>query len=193
MKPFNGFASKKNTMAREPLPAGGYVAKILSVEEVQYDWGRVLLISFDIEEGEKKGFFDKDYKDNVNENKKWRGIYRLSIPKDDGSEKDEWTKNTFGGAIWAIEESNPGFHWNWDEAALKGKLVGVLFRNKEWEMETDRGVKTGWTTECCRLDPVEDIRNGSFKMPKDKPLPKKQEPSFTPLDANDDSDLPWKL
>lgn len=166
MKQFSGFESKKSAGAREFLPAGGYVAKILNAEEVSYDWGNVLLISFDILEGQYKDFFATDYRNQDREDKKWRGTYRLSEPKDDGSEKDGWTKLTFGNSIWSVEASNPGYHWDWNEATLKGKIVGVLFRNREWEMNGN----TGWTTECCALTSVDDIRQGKFRQPKDKPL-----------------------
>lgn len=191
MKAFNGYKAQKQGGAREILPAGGYVAKILNAEEKRYDWGDVLLISFDISEGERTGFFNKDYQENSSEDKKWRGTYRLPIPKDDGSEKDGWTKNTFGGAMWAIEESNPGYAWNWDEKTLKGKTVGVLFRNKEWEMNGN----TGWTTECCKLESADDIRNGKFRTPKDKPLKNKQSNAsdFVPnVEVDDGEKLPWE-
>ena len=192
MRAFKGYEAKKQGGAREILPAGGYVAKILNAEEKRYDWGDVLLISFDISEGEHSGFFNKDYQENTNEDKKWRGTYRLNIPKDDGSERDGWTKNTFGGAMWAVEESNQGYTWNWDEKSLKGKTVGVLFRNKEWEMNEN----TGWTTECCKLESADDIRNGKFRMPKDKPLKNKStnnSSDFVPnIEVDDDEKLPWE-
>ena len=166
IKQFSDFKAERPAAARETLPAGGYVGKILSVEEQAYSWGSVLLFSFDIIEGRYKNFFADDYKANTRENKKWRGTYRLNLPKDDGSEKDQWNKRTFGNAIWAFEESNPGFTWGWDEQALKGKLVGLLFRNKEWSMNG----RKGWTTECCALTNIEDIREGNFRTPLDKPL-----------------------
>lgn len=188
MKQFNGFEAKKST-SREKLPAGGYVAKILDAEEVKYDWGSILLISFDIEEGTHKGFFKTDYKNQDREDKKWRGTYRLSVPKDDGSEKDGWTKRTFGNAIWAVEASNKDYHWDWNEAGLKGKMVGVLFREREWEMNGN----TGWTTECCAFASVEDIRSGNFKMPKEKPLKDKTSSSggFSEILSGADDDLPF--
>lgn len=191
MRAFKGYEAKKQGGARGILPAGGYVAKILNAEEKRYDWGDVLLISFDISEGERTGFFSKDYQGNSNEDKKWRGTYRLHIPKDDGSEKDGWTKNTFGSAMWAIEESNQGYTWNWDEKSLNGKTVGVLFRNREWEMNGN----TGWTTECCNLESADDIRNGKFRIPKDKPLKNKQSNTsdFVPnVEADDGEKLPWE-
>lgn len=195
MKAFSGYEAKKQT-AREPLPAEGYVVKVLDVQEIVYTWGNVLEISFDVIEGEHKGFFTADYKNNPGEEKKWRGKYRLSEPKDDGSEKDGWTKRTFGGVMFAFEDSNPGFHWDWDETKLKGKVVGALFRNKQWEMDD----RTGWTTECCALISADDVRQNRFKMPKDKPLPEKpmQQPGtgFTGAgfeDITDDDDLPFNL
>jgi len=174
MKPFAGYEPKKQA-SREPIPAGGYVVKVLNAEEISYTWGNVIEISFDVIEGEKKGFFREDYKNNTNEDRKWRGKYRLNEPKEDGTEQDGWTKNTFNGTMFAFEYSNPGYHWNWDETTLKGLTIGALFRNREWEMNG----RTGWTTECCALIPAEDVRSESFKLPKDRPLSKKKEETKT--------------
>lgn len=185
MKPFTGFEAKKS-QGRETLPAGGYVAKILDAKEARYDWGDVLVLSFDILEGEHKNFFAADYKAQDQEDKKWRGTFRITLPKDDGSERDTWTKRGFNNSIWAIEESNPGYKFDWDEQKFKGKTVGVLFRNREWEMNGS----TGWTTECCKLTSVQEIRENAFQTPKDKPLPAKPAtPAFAPVE--DMGDLPF--
>lgn len=192
MKPYTGYTPERKS-AREILPAGGYVAKIMDAKEVTYDWGSRLVISFDIAEGDMRDFFAADYRSNTAEDKKWRGVYRLNVPKDDGTEEDEWTKKTFNGAMWALEESNPGYRWGWDEATLKGKSVGVIFRNKEWEMNGN----TGWTTECGKLDSVNNIREGKYKPLKDKPL--KNQPTGATTQAFDysavvgtvDGDLPF--
>lgn len=165
MKAFSNYKAAPSVQ-RETLPAGGYVAKTIGGRVIEYDWGSVLAIAFDITEGDHKGHFDNEYKSQIQEDKKWKGVLRLPLPKDDGSEKDDWTKRSFGNAMWAIEESNPGYHWNWDESTLADKNIGVLFRNKEWEFSG----KTGWTTECCALTTVQNIRENKFKMPKDKPL-----------------------
>ncbi len=165
MRSFNGFEAKKSG-GREILPAGGYVAKILKAEEATDEWGACLLINFDIAEGPHKDFFANDYKRQDREDRKWRGTIRLRIPKDDGTEQDEWRKRSFGNAVWAVEDSNVGYRFDWDETKFTGKLVGVLFRDKEWEYNG----KTGWTTKACALASVADIRGGKFKMPKAKPL-----------------------
>lgn len=190
---YKDYKAEKTATGKETIPAGGYVAKILDVKEVPYSWGNVLLISFDIIEGEHKDFFKNDYAVNTKEDKKWRGVYRLNVPKDDGTEQDGWTKNTFGNAMFAIEASNGGYHWAWDEKTLKGKTIGVLFRNFEWEMSG----KNGWSTECGMLLPVDDIRGGKYKPMKDRPLKNKSgavqtsSSGFSELPAVDDSDLPF--
>jgi hypothetical protein len=190
MKKFEGYEAKRSGNARETLPAGGYVCKIFKAEEETYSWGSVLVLSIDVTEGEYAGIWTRDYKNNTNEDKKWRGTMRLTVPKDDGSEKDAWTKNSFNNAMWAIEASNPGYVWNWDERSLKDKLVGVIYRDREWEMNGN----TGWTTEAGGLTSVDDIRNNTFKALKPKPIknkPAAAAPAFTDLASDDDGELPF--
>ena len=190
IKSYNGFKPERTT-ARETLPAGGYVAKIMDATVISYDWGDVLKVDFDIAEGEYKGFFATDYRNNTNDDKKWRGTYRINIPNE-SNQYFHRQRKSFNNFIACLEETNNGFHWAWDESALKGKGIGVLFRNKEWEYNGS----TGWTTECCTVTTAKDIREGNFKMPKDKPLKAKaansgaySETAFVPVD--DDADLPF--
>lgn len=189
MKPYNGYAAEAPKTSLPPLPAGGYVAKIIKTEITSNDYGERLIVYFDITEGEHKGHFNENYAAQTSEDKKWKGAYRLNVPKDDGSEKDEWSKRSFNNFMWAVEDSNPGYHWDWNEAGLKGKTVGVLFRNKEWEMNGN----TGWTTECCATTSADNIRNGKFKMPKDKPLANKSASSvgYESAPIPDDDDCPF--
>jgi hypothetical protein len=191
MKAFTGYKAERQT-AREQLPVGAYVAKILEAKEISYDWGNVLQISFDITEGEHKDFFKADYNAQQQEDKKWRGTYRLNLPKDDGTEKDGWTKNTFNGAMWAIEQSNPGYHWDWNEAGLVNKLVGLNFREFDWEFND----KSGTSTECGRFETIDDVRSGKCKELKKRELKNKSKPasntSFADYASGDDnSDLPF--
>jgi hypothetical protein len=175
MKAYEGYEAKKAASASEALPAGGYVAKILKAEVQEYSWGDVLVISFDIAEGDFKGHFRKRWDADASSDygQKWKGNFRLNIPSEKSKYPDS-DKRAFNNAMWAIENSNPRYKWNWQEETLKGKMIGVLFRNKEWEKDGN----SGWTTECCTVTSVADIRNGDFVMPKDKPL-KKSESSGT--------------
>lgn len=171
MKRYDGFMPQKASH-RELLPPGGYVAKIMKAEDLSYSWGEVLLLSFDVAEGEYAGHFASDYRQNTREDRKWRGTHRLTQPRGDGSERDGWAINAMNNAVAVIQESNPGYAWDWgpiergDYSQLKGKLVGILYRRREWEWNG----KTGWTTECCGLIPAQDVRDGSFAIPADKPL-----------------------
>ncbi|MGN0352423.1 MAG: hypothetical protein ACI4ES_12290 [Roseburia sp.] len=163
MKQLNGYANAQVYAEQEKLPIGGYILKILDVKYQENDWGDVILLSFDIAEGEQKDFFKTNYNQQEGEDKKWKGVYRLRVPKDDGSEKDEWTMRRFKTVISNFEESNSGYHWNWDEQTLKGKTIGALFNNKEYEFNG----RHGFFTNCHSLVTTEKIRTGKFTVPED--------------------------
>lgn len=187
IRSYNGFKAER-IATKETLPAGGYVAKIMDASVISYEWGEVLKIDFDIAEGEHSGFFAADYRANTANDKKWRGSYRINIPNENSQYFDRQRKS-FNNLIACLEETNAGFHFDWDEAKLKGKGIGVLFRNKEWEYNSN----TGWTTECCAVTTAAEVRENKFKMPKDKPLKKAAATTttaFTDIE-DDDSDLPF--
>jgi len=189
IKKYGGYEAKKSGGAREILPAGGYVGRIISAKVDETKFGDRLVVAFDIDEGNYKGFFKRDFDNNNSEDKKWRGVMRLNIPADDGSEYDEFRKRSFNNFAFALEDSNNGYTFDWDESKLKDKLFGVLFRNKEWAFAG----KSGWTTEACGAVDVKSIREGKFRVPKDKPLDGgRMSASATPAeDAAADESLPF--
>lgn len=172
------------------LPKGGYVVKILGVAVKENSVGQYLELSCDVCEGEYKDFFANDYRGQSNEPKKWHCNAFVNIPRDDGTERDGWTKRSFKTFIEALEGSNSGYHFDWDETKMKGLIVGGLFVNREYwsnSGEIREGTTlAGWTT-------AEKIRNKSYKLPKDKPLKESGSRSassgFTPVP--NDSDLPF--
>lgn len=179
---------EKPASGRETLPAGGYVCNILSARVESGEWGDTLVIAHDVAEGEYAGIFKRDYDNNTRDDKKWRGTFRLRLPKDDGSEQDAWKKRSLANFLWAIEQSNPGYSFNWDEKTLKGKKLGLLYRNKEWEYDG----RSGWTTEAAGTDSIDNIREGKFRVPKDKALPTKSiAPVFTEIEDSDENSLPF--
>lgn len=195
MQQLKGYETAKVITGGVPqLPKGGYIAKILDCKEESsatgYKW---LAISFDISEGEHKGHFAEQYRANTNENKKWRGTYNAFIP-DESSQYYEDNLNKFKTMMSNIEESNPGYHWDWDETKLKGKLIGVIFGEKEWESDNNGVIII---TECRGIRSVDCIKNGKFKMPALKTLSgtssvsaaTSSQASFSALD--DDDDLPF--
>jgi hypothetical protein len=149
---------------QEKLPAGGYVLGIVDAKEQSGDYGDTLIIAFDIIEGEYKGFYQRNLESQTREDKAWKGKYRVPVPKDDGSEQDEWKMRRLKTVVYNIEESNPGYHFDWDNVgSLKGKKIGALFNNKEYEFNGHHG----FYTNCHSLVPVENIRSGKFKIPED--------------------------
>ena len=197
MKQLKGYENAKVMAGGVPqLPKGGYIAKILDCKEESsstgYTW---LAISFDISEGEHKGHFAEQYRANTNENKKWRGTYNAFIP-DESSQYYEENLSKFKTMIANIEESNKGYHWDWDETKLKGKTIGVIFGEKEFKTEKDEVIIL---TECRGIRSVDCIKNEKFKMPALKTLSggtvsqsatSSSKTDFTEV-LEDDDDLPF--
>jgi len=131
MKQFNGLAEAQEAAKAGgmKLPAGAYVCRILGVKFQEGVNGNsdAIVIQFDIEEGEYKGFFKSQYETSTQEDKKYKGKTSIYCPKDDGTEKDGWTKKSFGGWINALEASNTGYKWDWDENKWKNKVLGIVF------------------------------------------------------------------
>lgn len=181
---------------RPKLPLGAYVCKIKRGEVRQNKYGSTLNVLFDICEGDYTGFFMEEFKTNTMMDKKYKGILRQFLPKNDGSDKDEFTKSSLKSFVNAVESSNPGYKWDWNEESLAGKIVGIIFRKEEWEYNR----KTGWAVRPFRVFDAEKVRRNEYTTPKDKPLKNKstsQTDAFASLSetVNDtfgtDGQLPW--
>lgn len=188
MRKYNGFKAEI-TRDFEELPTGAYLCKIMNAEEVNYDWGSKLLLSLDIAEGEHKDYFANDFRNNNREDKRWGCVLGLYEPKDDGSEKDEWTKRSFNNFIGCVEDSNGGFHFDWDEKKLKGKKIAVVFRREEWEYNG----KTGWKVKPFRVIDMCKFNDGKWGKYDDKPLKNKPASTFPTFSEvmDDGADLPF--
>lgn len=184
---YNGARAEKMT-GGTALPAGGYVAVIHSAKVEEYNWGAVLVVAYDVFEGEHKDHFRKQFADNTDPNKKWKGTYRLTVPNEQ-SKYFASEKRTFNNFIFALEQSNSGYRFDWDERHLKDKLFGALVRNKEFL--SDKGEKIT-TTECGGCTDIFSIRDGSFTPLKDKLLKEESAPAqVSTIDALGDDDLPF--
>lgn len=169
MKAFNDFdKAKENAKYKSSaqLPEGGYEAKI---KEVRFEEGKdgksdIITIAFDITAGEYKDFFKKKFDEDTSEDKKWKGKATIYCPKDDGSEQDEWTKNSFARWINALEDSNNGYIWDWDEKKWKGKSIGLIY-GRTGAVINDKPVEF---TEVRFPESIEKIRSGNYKIPNFK-------------------------
>jgi hypothetical protein len=153
----------------QQLPKGGYELLVMGVQVENNSKGSYMKIACDISYGEYLGFFKTDYDNQQTEDKKWHCNYLLLIPNDDGSEQDGWTKRRFKTVMEAFEDSNKGYHWNWDEQTLKGKKIGGLFNIREYEKDG----KVRSATNLAQLVSVKTIKDGTFKLPEDKLINKR--------------------
>lgn len=165
---FGDFDKVQSYQDRPQLPTGGYVMRIMGAEVKENRIGQYVQVSMDIAEGQYKDFFADDYRaqDNGPNGRKWHCNYLLNVPTDDGSEKDGWTKRRFKTFTDALEASNDGYHFDWDEKKFKGLMIGGLFNIREWESGDRRGRSTNLAQVCS----VEKIRTGKYKLPKDQLL-----------------------
>lgn len=189
MKPISNWDSVQAASNPESLPAGGYVCEIKQSKEVKNknSDGTHLEISFDVCEGEHIGFFQQDWKSQDREDKFWRGIARQNIPNENSS-KFEQQKKFFKRFTNALEDSNPGYHWDWNEGALKGMKIGVVFGERE--RESQRG--TVYTiTEAAEMISADDVRKNNYKVPEKKCLQKQTTYSAGFSAVEDDGDLPF--
>lgn len=195
IKRFNDYNETQAYTDFQQLPKDGYVLRIMGAEVCENSKGEYIKISCDIAEGEYKDFYANEYRNQQQEDKKWHCNYLLNVPNDDGSEQDGWTKRRFKTVIAALEDSNPGYHFDWDEKKFKGKLVGGLFNEREYEAN-DRTVKR--TTNLAQMCAVEKIRSKTFKLPKDKLLQNNKankqgaaDDDFMQIPEGEDDSLPF--
>lgn len=168
----------------ETLRLGGHVCKITGVriEYTPNTNSEVMVLAFDIAEGEQEGFykkrFDEDKKNNPQA--KWKGTYR------------QFTQGNstpyFKGMIENIEKSNPGYNFantGFDENTLIGKIFGGVFGREQYKAE-DGSLK--FVTKCRSIRTVEKVREG-IEAPEDKLLDT-PENYFSVTDSTED-DLPF--
>lgn len=195
MKAINNWDNVQPIKGIDSLPGGGYIIQIRKASEVENrnGGGTHLEILFDIHEGDYKGFFERDYRAQTREDKFWRGVINQNIPQE-GNEKYEIQCRFFRTFIEAIEDSNPGYRWAWNEATLKEKICGCIFG--EQEKVSQKG-NVYVVSKAESITSAEDIRSGKFKVPAKKVLPNGQKPvnlnvAFEPIDADEETgDLPF--
>lgn len=176
MKPINNWDEvQASTDEFKKLPPGGYICAILSAEDVPEK--EYIKIVYDIAAGEYADYYSDDWgKDNL-----WaHTIYRSY---------KESAAGMFKAFINAIEESNKGYKWNFDEKTLKGKLIGIVLGEEEY-IGNDGSVKTRLKDRSTKS--VRDIEENRFRIPKIKKLEEEQGTgSSAPAGFVESDDLPF--
>ena len=183
-RPSNWDSVQANNGAFPRLPAGGYVVAIKGANIRRSDSGYEYLdLTIDICEGDHAWYFTEEYKAQTFDPKRYKGHFRQGLPVNDQA------AGYFKAMITAIEESSPGYKWNWDEQSLVGKKVGCLFRDEAWEYNGNSGIRTA----AFRMTSADKIRSGDFQVPTPKYPSKQQETIATPAGFDDinDEDIPF--
>jgi len=193
MKKPNGYDTAPAYMGGEAAPQlepGGYVCKIKQAKEETTESGYwMLALAFDIAEGPHAGFYEAQYKERIKNDAaaKWPGVYRQGIQGRDGQ-----CSPFFKGMITAIENSNPGYTFNFDEATLIGKVFGGVFGQEEWK---DRNGAVRTSTKLQSFRSASSIREGDYKVPEikrlDTPQQGRAKVSFAPVAAIGDEECPF--
>lgn len=176
---YNGSFESKKDISVANLPAGAYVGKVISAKiESQVIAGTPvdrLVLELDVAEGEYKGHYTKLFEaaSGGMYPARYKGVYRITIPRE-GDKYEAMNKRILQGVAWALEQSNKGYRWDWNEEKLKGLAVGFSVREADYLIEGDQGIRSGTTTEICRLESVAEVKAGKVKTPKRRELKEAQ-------------------
>lgn len=135
------------------LPIGAYecVIKDARINLNSESGKKTLKISVDIAKGEYQDYYLKRYNNNTNTDKRWDnnackflGIEGDSIP-------------FLKGFLTSVENSNPGYKWNWDETTLKGKKICGVFQYEEYEKQDGSKAVKVRLNKFRSMDKMKDI------------------------------------
>ena len=154
MKPIEGYDLISEAGEFKRLPAGIYGVKITNVVDVPEK--EYLEIYCDITKGEFKDYFATMVANGLKDNSKEIRSYKTNaLP-------------FFKAFITAVEKTNPGYHWDWDEKKLIGKNVIAVFGEEEYK-DNEGNVKIA--TRVVEFRSLEAFQQGKLKVPELKKLP----------------------
>lgn len=185
------FTPVRPTARLDPVPAGNYAAGIIGAKVESSAYGERLILQVEIIEGPLTGYYKKLYDSQSGGQfaAKYKGTYSVPIPADENDPNEAWKTRVLNGLIFALQDSNEGYTWDWDEKKLKGKVLGIKVRDRDWIMEdtTNGGYRTGTSTEIGAVCDVNKVRDGSEKPLKKRELSQadKAKLAAIPGDADD--------
>nr|DAV90523.1 MAG TPA: hypothetical protein [Caudoviricetes sp.] len=172
MKRIENWDSIVESTSFKRLTPNGYICKILKVED--HPEKEYLKIYFDIFKGDDKGYFKKQYDGDTRKEKKWSnaGTFIRSY-KDSAA-------SMFKGFTNAVEKSNKGYKWDFDEKTLVNKIVGLIIADEQYQNQKGQ-VRVRNYVAAVRS--VETIEKGEYEIPALKELTTTKTTTSTP--AND--------
>lgn len=161
----------------EQIKLGGQICKIKDVKIEKTKTNKdMLVVAYDIAEGENKDYFKRRFEEDNRADKKWNGVHRIMVLNNEGK-----TNPFFKGFITSVESSNTGFKFSGEESMLKDKLFGAIFGREEYENAAGERKKA---TKIFGIRSVQKIREG-VEIPEDRLLPPKADDWEFVADTND--------
>jgi len=165
MQDFTSYAKQPATF--DVLPAGGYIARIIEVDDREWS-GHIEpahLIMMDIAEGEHMGIYRKN---NQGADKERWLTYWFAEPSKDSP---EWLLSKVGGIQTSLMESNDNVNLS-DPHSWKGKMVGVVVGDEEAESNSGTVYTRPYVNYICSTIRIRKGENqpGGYKIPKLKKL-----------------------
>ena len=159
MKRINNWENIQESTSFKRLTPNGYICKILNVED--HPEKEYLKIYFDIVKGDDKGYFKKQYDGDTRKERKWpnAGTFIRSY-KDSAA-------SMFKGFTNAVEKSNKGYKWDFDEKTLVNKVVGLIIADEQYQNQKGQ-VRVRNYVAAVRS--VETIEKGEYEIPALKEL-----------------------
>ena len=149
----------------ERIELGGHKGIVKKVEEYtsQATGNTSLKVEVDTAKDDKQPeFFQKQYNENTNMDKKWStgATKYVSLKQDDNCIK------MLKAFITAVENSNPGFKYDWDKDTdqLVGKKVGLIFGLEEYTNDKGETKTASKLTNFRSIDKVAEAKIPRVKL-----------------------------
>ena len=161
MQDYTSYAKQPTTF--DVLPAGGYIAKIVEVDDRAWSGHSepAHMIHMDIAEGEHMGINAASDKD------RWL-TYWFAEPM---AGSPEWLLSKVGGIQTSLAESNDNVNLS-DPHSWKGKYVGVVVGDEEAESNSGTVYTRPYVSYICGVERIRKGENqpGGYRIPKLKKL-----------------------
>lgn len=191
MQPINGFENVQAVHGRSGgmLPGGTYVMVITSAKEDTTGYGnQSIRIAYDVASGDYAGKY-ADIAADPEQN--WKHEVEIDVQEANGAR--------FKALIDAVQASNSGYVWDWNEAGLVGKYVGLVLQERKvtltrgknkgqdrtyldfWDAVPVQSVLDG---SCNVVPPVNDKRTNKNEKPQQQVQAPVIDPSMAPQMPN---------
>lgn len=174
------------------LPIGAYecVIKEANIHKNKETQKESFKVSIDIASGEFKDYFQKRYDNSSFHPKKWdnNAVKYLAFKGDNVS--------YFKGFITCVENSNPGYKWDWDESKLTGKKICGVFQYEEYQKQDGSNAVKVRLNKFRSIDKIKEtydnlndsvrLLNGSYMSIDDYYEKKEQKNNSNPFEGLED-------